>query len=196
MKSLIGLILLLFVSNANIFAQEYSKQGGIKTKNGILLYNNDGSESYTLELKGEIELKQYPLIILNSKAFQLNKGAKITFGNTDDSILTNYQNWEHKYLEHDVFKTKLPIKQKRFKHQNIIVDFWYFSLPKNNLGKTPVLKTYYLNFVQSETVYGFSYSSILGDDNEAKNFLTGLLDSLRFYDKPIDIKSIREQIMN
>lgn len=195
MKGFISVIL-LFVCITTIFAQEYSKQGGIKTKDGILLYYNDGSESYTLELKGEIELKQYPLIILNSKAFQLNKGAKSIFGNTEDSILTNYQNWEHEYLEHEVFKIKLPIKQKRFWHHNHLVDFWYFSLPKNNLSKVPVLKTYYLNFVHSKTVYGLTYSSILGDDIEAQNLLTGLLDSLRFYNNPIDIKTIREQIMN
>jgi hypothetical protein len=192
---IIQIALFILICFSKTDAQDYSKEGIIKTNDGILLYNNEAKESYHLQLRGKIEIKSFPLVILNSKAFQLNKGPKSNFGDNDDSILTNYQKWEHEYLEHDIFKMKIPLSQKRFIHKNTLVDLWYFNMPKIP-GKSPVLKTYYLDFIHGETVYSFSYSSLLGEDKDARDFLLNLFDSMHFYNKSIDLNSIREKIIS
>ena len=45
------------------------KIGAMKTKTGTLLYFND-ENPFTIELEGELNLNQFPLIGLNDKNFQ------------------------------------------------------------------------------------------------------------------------------
>jgi hypothetical protein len=189
MKKLI-LIAILIITTFKFHAQEFAKQGAIKTPKGILIYFNNDAESYTLNLEGKIDIKQYPLIMIDSKAFQLNKGPKKTFGNDTQTILTNYQNWEQDYLEKEVFKQKIIVTQKTFSKNNILFDFWHIRMPKSRRTTFPVVKTYYLDFVHNETVYGLTYSSMLGDDEEAKKFLLGIYESMHFYDQSLEIKKL------
>ena len=177
-------------------AQNFDKSGAIKTKDGFLLYLNNDKESYTINLKGEINL--YPeneIIEINGNFFSINHIPKSKFGILEDEILTNFQNWEHEYLESDIFKIKIPIKNKRPKIGSQHFNFWYFEIPKDPTIFKPASKTFYLDFIHGQTIYSFKHSSFKGNEKEAYDFLLGIFESMHFYVKGIDIAKLRERIL-
>jgi|GEM_PF-2660650 hypothetical protein len=195
MKNLFLLSLLLF-NICQLKGQQFDKQGAIKTKDGIMLYVNNGAESYTIKLKGKIELKNYPFIELNGNIFQLITYPKHKFGQSNEQILNAYFQWEHGYHEAELFKQKLRFTRKQIQYQNKRLQYWDFTPPKGPSIKLPVLKTCYLDFVHGETLYSFSFSSMDGNEKKAINLLTSLFESTTFYDKGIDIVKLQEEIIN
>ncbi len=194
MKNLILLALLFLVSVLTMNAQEHPKKGAIKTFDGFLLYDNNEKESYTIELRGEVNLEHYPYIQINGNMFQFLTYEKSFFSSSNS--LTNFINWEHQYLEKDVFKKKMPIQPDYFKHQQIDMVFWYIKMPINPEIKNPVLKTYYLNFIHNQTLFSLTNSSVTGNDKEAKAFLLGIYSKIKFYDQAINLEDLRKEIIN
>lgn len=201
MKTLIRITLLAFACFANLRAQEYSKNGAFKTKDGFLIYQNDGNESYTLNLKGDVNITYFPIFSWPNKSFHLTKNSKKEFGTNESAIFTNYLTREHEYLENEVIKKKILVTHRQISYKSTNLNFWYFPMPKfddfKNAGITkPVLKTYHLDFVHSQTIYGLSFGSISGNDADAEKTLLGLFESMRFYDNGIDLDKLKEQIKN
>ena len=196
MKKLILLAILFLVSVLSMNAQEHPKKGAIKTFDGFLLYDNNEKESYTIELRGEVNLEHSPYIQINGNMFQFLTYEKSFFSSSNTNSLTNFINWEHQYLEKDVFKKKMPIQLDYLKHQQIDMVFWYFKMPINPEIKNPVLKTYYLNFIHNQTLFSLTNSSVTGNDKEAKAFLLGIYSKIKFYDQAINVEDLRKEIIN
>ena len=196
MKKLNLLALLFLASVWTMNAQEHPKKGAIKTFDGFLLYDNNDKESYTIELRGDVKLEHSPYIQINGNMFQFLTYEKSYFSSPNSNYLTNFINWEHQYIEKDVFKMKMPIQPDYFKHQDIDMVFWYFNMPVKPEIKNPVLKTYYLNFIHNQSLYSLTNSSITGNDKEAKAFLLGIYSKIKFYNKAINVEDLRKGILN
>lgn len=188
------LFLIIIFGNSIVSGQELDKRGGIKTHDGILLYFNKDKDTYTIDLKGEIDLNRFPIVKVNGNFFKLKNGPKSMFGKSEKEILINFQIWEHKYLEDEIFRQSITFKQKRLNVQNKPLNFWFFEMPKNRTIDKTVLRTFYLDFIQGKRAYSFSYPSLSGNEIEAKDFLLGLYNSMHFYNKSIDINHLRKQI--
>lgn len=196
MKKLLFILLFFGYNCTLVDAQNLDKKGAIKTKTGFLLYFNDENNSYTLNLSGDVDLANFPLVKYNNDYFQLITYPKNKFGVTQEMALTNYYNWEHDYQEDEIFKQKIKVERYLSSQDNLKLQYWNFALPKDPMIYQPVLKTCYLDFVHGEKLYSFSFSSMDGDVKKANNILNGLFKSLQFYDNPIDIMKLREQVMN
>ncbi len=194
-QKFILLVLIIIFGKTIVSGQEPDYKGGIKTHDGVLLYFNKDKDTYTIDLKGEIDLNRFPIVKVNANFFELKNGPKSMFGKSEDEILINFQIWEHKYLEDELFKQKIIFKQKRLKIKNKVLNFWFYEMPKNQIIDKPVQRTFYLDFIQGQRVYGFSYPSFSGNEREGKDFLIGLFNSMHFYNKSIDINHLRRQIV-
>jgi hypothetical protein len=194
-QKFILLFLIILFGNSIVSGQDLDYKGGIKTHDGVLLYFNKDKDTYTIDLKGEIDLNRFPIVKVNANFFELKNGPKSMFGKSEDEILINFQIWEHKYLEDELFKQKIIFKQKRLKIKNKVLNFWFYEMPKNQIIDKPVQRTFYLDFIQGQRVYGFSYPSFSGNEREGKDFLIGLFNSMHFYNKSIDINHLRRQIV-
>ena len=194
-QKFIFLVLIIIFGKTIVSGQEPDYKGGIKTHDGVLLYFNKDKDTYTIDLKGEIDLNRYPIVKVNGNLFELKNGPKKMFGKSEDEILINFQIWEHKYLEDELFKQSIKFKQKRLKIKNKLLNFWFFEMPKNRTIDKPVLRTFYLDFIQGQRAYSFSYPSLSGNEKEAMIFLLGLYNSMHFYSKSIDINHLRRQIV-
>jgi hypothetical protein len=194
-QKFILLFLSILFGNSIVLGQDLDSKGGIKTHDGVLLYFNKDKDTYTIDLKGEIDLNRFPIVKVNGKLYELKNGPKSMFGKSEDEILINFQIWEHKYLEDELFKQSITFKQKRLKIKNKQLNFWSFEMPKNRTINKPVLRTFYLDFIQGKRAYSFSYPSLSGNEIEAKDFLLGLYNSMHFYSKSIDINQLRRKIV-
>lgn len=196
MKKLLFILIFFGYNCTLVDAQNLDKKGAIKTKTGFLIYFNDENNSYTLNLSGDVDLANFPLVKYNNDYFQLITYPKSKFGVTQEMALTNYYKWEHDYQEDEIFKQKIKVERYISSQDNLKLQHWNFELPKDSKIKQPVLKTCYLDFVQGEKLFSFSFSSMDGDVKKANSILNGLFNSMQFYDKPIDINKLREQVMN
>lgn len=196
MKKLLFILLFFGYNYTLVDAQNLDKKGAIKTIDGFVIYVNNEAESFTIELKGNVELKNYPIIELNGNILQLITYPKSKFGHKTEQILTNYFLWEHRYHENELFKQKLQYTKKKIYHRNNQFQYWDFTNPIDPKIKIPVVKTCYLDYVHGETLFSFSFSSMDGNEKNAINILLGLFESTRFYDRGIDIGKLREEIIN
>ncbi len=192
MKSFLLFSILLFIKP--LFSQQ--NEGAIKTKNGFLLYFNIGTNSHTLNLNGEVDLSHFPFIKQDNIQFQFYKARKDEFGNESKSILINYMNWEVDYYQQQL-NVKLNVSNEVFNKNGLSSNFWKFKNPiiENDKIYTPVVATYFLDFIHNDYIYRFSYASINGDDLEAKTILLKLADSIKFYDKNLDLNKLQQNIL-
>ena len=195
MKNTLLIFLSICFSILNVHAQDNSF-GALKTREGVLIYSNDKSNSYTLDLQGEIDLKNYPLIKIDGKVFQMSQNLKSDFGVETSAILNNFMKWEVDFLKED-FKKPINTQSDFITHKDIQLNFWQYTNPiQVSESQVQVISTYFIDFCNNDLVYRFSYPSISGDDNEAKAFLLKFVDSLRFYKDDIDFDRLRQSIVS
>lgn len=195
MKIKTTFITLLFLTLNIAYAQE-NKKGAIKTKDGFILYFNIEKNSYTLNLLGETDLSNYPIVKLNDKWFEINMGSKSEFGNTPKDILINFMNWEIDYLKNE-FKKEIKSKYNFIDYNDMLLNFWQYNPPiiKTNEISIAVKTTYFIDFIRNDLVHRFSYSSSTGNELEAKQFLLKLVDGIHYYKSNIDLKKLQETVI-
>ncbi|QQS27609.1 MAG: hypothetical protein IPM47_12010 [Sphingobacteriales bacterium] len=187
-------VLFLF-SIVNTSAQS-DKKGIVKTANGFLFYFNNGINSHTLELEGEVDFRNFPSLKENGVWFEFHRALKEDFGSEEKSILSNYMNWEAEYLKQELNLTIVPISELLIQN-NIPINIWKYKSPFTNLPDdivTPIKATYFLDFVQNDLIYRFSYASISGSDTQAKEILLRLFNKIRFYKNGIDLEKLQQNI--
>jgi hypothetical protein len=177
-----------------VFAQT-DKQGAIKTHDGFIIYFSHDKNSYTLNLKGSVNLSNHPFIKLDDKWFEMNTNYKAEFGNETDNVLINYMNWELDHLKTQ-FKKEIKSKNKFVTQSKILVNFWQYDLPILPKVKdvTPVKTIFFADFSHNDLVYRFSYASTSGSEIEAKQFLLSLVDNIRFYKSSINLARLQNEI--
>lgn len=170
-------------------------EGAIRTQNGILLFFNWGVNSHTLNLDGEVNLRHFPMIEQNGLWFQFFTENKAEFGNDSESILISYMNWEVDYLNKEI-DDSIKATNELLQRKSLDINFWKFESPfvEENYSYTPVVATYFLDFVKNDLVYRLSYGSITGNDSEARVFLFDIIDNFRFYNQGIDMDKLQKRI--
>lgn len=193
------LFITLFLIGAatGVYAQDHKQEeGAIKTSNGFLLYNDIPNNSYTLELKGDVDLASYPMIKLNGTYFGFDTGSKSEFGTKDPEVLGKYMQWELDFLKEETH-ANINFKNEMITVSNRLSNFWSYDNPKaNQLDKkiTPVLKTYFMDFVYRDLLFRISYPSTTGNDTDAKQFLQGIINNFRFYKQQLDFDKLSKSV--
>lgn len=171
--------------------------GAIETDNGVLLYFNEEHNFYTLNLEGAFDLSKFPLIAVDGKWFQFISHAKEDFSAHGKSALKSYMDWELAHYERS-FGTQLKSVHNILPLADRQVSLWSFENPKveARIDFTPVIKTYFADFEHNDWLFRFSHASPVGDDKIAHEFLTGLVQNIRFYSRKIDVLKLEEAIMD
>ena len=187
------LLILLIISS-----QGYSQpnNGAIKTKDGFLLYFNDGQNSHTLDLIGDIYISNFPYIRKDSEWFQFYIANKSDFEMSSGSTLENYMWWELDYFEEQLGQ-ELQFERKAFVIGDLPANFWHFNHPAVSIQDmaTAVKATYFLDAVHEGLIYRFSYASISGDDEQAFQVLSEIARNLNFYENGIDLEKLQYNII-
>lgn len=186
-------VILLIISS-----QGYSQpnNGAIKTKDGYLLYFNDGQNSHTLNLIGDVDISNFPYIIKDSEWFQFYIANKSDFEMSSGSTLENYMWWELDYFEEQLGQ-ELQFERKACVIGDLSANFWHFNHPAVSIEDmaTAVKATYFLDAVHERLIYRFSYASISGDDTQAFQVLSEIARNLNFYENGIDLEKLQQRVM-
>jgi tetratricopeptide (TPR) repeat protein len=169
--------------------------GAIETEKGVLLYFNEDDNFYTIDLQGTIDLSRFPLIAKDGKWFQFIGYAKESFSGKGDRLLLSFMNWELAHYERS-FGTQLKRGHKILSVAGRQVNFWSFENPKveARVDFTPVIKTYFADFEHNDWLFRFSHASPVGEDKAAMEFLTELIQNVRFYSQKIDLKKLENAL--
>lgn len=182
-----------------MFSHGYSQpnNGAIKTQDGFLLYLNDGQNSHTLNLTGDVDISNFPYIRKDSEWFQFYIANKSEFETSSGSTLENYMRWELDYFE-EQFGQELQFESKACLIRDLPANFWHFNHPAFLIQDraTAVKNTYFLDAVHEGLIYRFSYASVSGDDTQAFQVLSEIARNLNFYEKGIDIEKLQSNIMS
>lgn len=189
------LVLLLILSySSTLFCQE-NKIGAMKTKKGTLLYFNSESP-FTIDLEGNVNLDQYPHIVIDDKGFQfiqntIEKNSKELKQNLED-----YMKWELEYINKQL-PEKANISSEFIVLQNETVNFWYFKNPVlKDAPKdiTPYKMSFYLDWKIGDFMYRLVFPSFGEDITEAKQFLINLKKHFVYYSKEINLEKLYDNV--
>lgn len=183
----------------NIYKErcEEQKSGVIPTNNGLLIYFNIENNYHTLNLDGDIDLSNYPMIKKDNQWFQFNINDKSEFVDSKENVLINYMNWDIDYYEKE-FKTKLKTENKLITFNGIQVNLWNYRNPKIDPKSehTQVIKSYFANFTHNDLIYSLVYASTTGNDEFANEYLKSLVTNIRFYKNKIVLDKLQQAIEN
>jgi len=187
------LIITFFLLTKFLFAQ--ADFGGIKTTNGFLLYANDGVNSYTLNLEDEFNIDNFPMFIQNGNLYQFVVNDKNDFGSENKESLIQFMNWEFEHFKKQLNGISLE-KNNFTNNDNKLFNHWKITLPQLDGIKKAFKATYFLDFVHQDYIYRISYSSLTGNDKEAKILLDKMYNQIRFYNGTLDLNKLRSNVLN
>lgn len=169
--------------------------GAIKTQKGLLIYFNTKGNYHTLNLDGDIDLSNFPFIKKDNNWFQFITNGKVNFFGENGNVLINFMNWEVNYLEQEL-KENLKVDNSIADIEGIRVNLWNYENPRldNESIDTPVIKTYFADFVNNDLIYRFSYASTTGNNEIADDFLKSLVRNIRYYENKIDLNKLQQAI--
>ncbi|MDA8980165.1 hypothetical protein N9G63_03900 [Chitinophagales bacterium] len=188
------LVLILLIISSQGYSQP--NNGAIKTKDGFLLYFNDGQNSHTLNLIGDVDISNFPYIRKDSEWFQFYIANKSEFETSRGSTLENYMRWELEYFEEQLGQ-ELQFERKASLIWGLPTNFWHFKHPAVSIQDmaTAVKATYFLDAVHEGLIFRFSYASISGDDEQAFQVLSEIARNLNFYENGIDLEKLQQRVM-
>ena len=189
------LLLLLTIGLFSISFSQVRKSGAIEIENGLLLYFNSESP-YTIELKGEVDLKNYPLINVNGNGFQIIQNTVDAKGKNDKSVLTEYRKWEMNHIN-EMLPKKVKAQFEFMNHENKVLSFWYYKLPQiENAPKdvTPYKMTLFLDWKKDNMVYRIVHPTFSDDISKSKNLMIQIKNAFNYYSKEIDLKKLYHSI--
>ncbi|HLW15461.1 MAG TPA: hypothetical protein VKX30_08200 [Flavobacteriaceae bacterium] len=197
----------LMVDHESFKETEYG--GGVDIKNGHMLLLNAGANSYTLEIEGKISAYFLPKIKVDDNSFILrrslrppNKSVEETFAFFKNNELDVLSKLTNTYVEIDCFENSIEENNGNY------YMFWNYTIPKELDHKSELWKEhtvyessnlhgnklYILDVIHENIFFRFAYPSLSGDEAEAKQFLMGLANGLRFYKDNIDSVKLAERI--
>lgn len=171
------------------------KIGAMKTKTGTLLYFND-ENPFTIELEGELNLNQFPLIGLNDKNFQIITNTAQTKSTDIKALLQEYMNWEINYLK-ETFPDVVKAKSEFIENKGELMHFWYYQNPVIEDAPAdikPFKMTFLLDWKKDHHFYKLVYPSYNEDVESAKLFLVELKNKIHYYTSKIDLERLYENI--
>ena len=172
------------------------KEGGLKTKDGVLFFLNDGKNSYTFNLEGDVDVSSLPLITLDGVMFQFETESRERYGRNDREALSLYMLLEKTYAE-EMHDAELKISNFPFDHDNKWMNSWKMDIPKITIEEAyiPIKVRYFLDIALDDIFLRLIYNSISGDDEEALEILLGLMEYFDFYDDGIDVEVLHKNVM-
>jgi hypothetical protein len=196
----------------NLFGQENSPIGFMKTADGLLYFDNTSGVHYTFEIPGESVTKaDMPgAVIIDEEFVQIMKHRydPTALGNPQNledekKILAFYKNYELDYLQDEMFKEKVASGEETFvnsKGKRFML--WYYKIPESALEgieeKDLVNVTQYqlfLNNVSNNYVTSISVNSYAGDTLANKiQDLKKLADSYCIYGGKINLEALSYKI--
>lgn len=171
------------------------QEGAIKTSQGFLLFYSDDKNSYTLDLRGDIDLFNPPLIRQNDTWFGLDRAVKSEGEQNDQAVLSRLMAERLAGYEH-AFGQQLTSQSEATKVRGKVANFWQIKMPQLRQRESiqRVKTTYFFDFVHQDLVIRLSYPSKSGKDMEARQLFLTLLDAFTFYTDDIDLNRLQQSI--
>jgi hypothetical protein len=201
-----------FLLAINLFGQNTSPIGFMKTANGLLHFDNTSGVHCTFEIPGkEVTKMEMPEAFMIDEEFvQIvkHKYDRSTLGNpqnldSEKKILTFYKNYELDYLQDEMFKEKVESGEEIFLNKNgKRFMLWYYKIPESALEgikeEDLVNVTQYqlfMNNVSNNYVTGISINSYASDTLANKiQYLKKLADSYCIYGGVINLEALSYKI--
>lgn len=192
-KIIVVIFHILFICSLNA---QYNKVGAIKTKNGVLIYNNADETPYTINFYGNIDFSRFPFVSIDGNMFQFNHNEASQFGTSEKDILVNNMNWELDYIKSSG-KFKIDNVPSSFTISNgQLIHLWNYTNPLIKEGGKHDDKAYFASFVKNDRVYLVCYILYKGTEKEANSSLITIFNGIRFYYEEIDVQKLQERIRN
>ncbi|MFN8257344.1 MAG: hypothetical protein U0W24_16740 [Bacteroidales bacterium] len=178
----------------------------LKTKTGLILYNNQVFDGYTIQVDSILSVEFPDIELLNGNSFVYSwlTDRKIKEkGDTPKQILEKYMldGWQyvktHTRYGHKIKRNNrfIPLSIDTFQQKVDSVNFWHYDI-YNFQGETPDKhKTvFYMDGYFYNYFIRFTYYSKSGLEEEAEKDLIRLFKNIRFYTGEIDIEKLKEAI--
>lgn len=187
-------VLLLMIASLQAVAQIPS-EGALQTDDGFVVYvNNSQGTSYTLDLHGDVNLADFPLIRDNGKFYHISMAPKEVFGADDESRLKRYMDMEVRKLN-TRYKEKAMITPNMKNVNGTLFNIWRFLKPDidTTLSENKLVATYYLDFVKDSSLFRITYPSTSLDDVQVRKFLYRIYRQMHFYEN-LDVEKLHYYI--
>ncbi len=187
------IFLILFCSLYS-FSQEQNV-GALYIENGTLLFVNSESP-FTIELIGEVDLEQFPLLGVNDNSFQVIQNTVATNGKDEKSILVEYRNWEMDHIN-QMLPEKVVSQSEFITSKNEILSFWYYTNPVLKDAPadiTPYKMSLFLDWRKDNMVFRIVHPSFSADIDKSKKLLLDFKKGIRYYSNKIDLDRLSENI--
>ena len=206
-KPLFFIVLLaaLVLGSATVGVSQENQSVGLKTADGVLFVWNRPGLHFMLSIRGSeivplndadhIFFKVDGLVLQIQSLPISNFAPDAKRDKLDDkSILIAHRDWESKYLETEVLKSKLTVKSANENVNGREVLVWLFDLPAafRNADASGQMNTsvvagdflILLNSVLSPSV----------SETQARKFLLSTMSTLKVSAEPFDIKKLQEEL--
>lgn len=166
--------------------------GALKTERGFLLYYNYENNPYSIDLEGELDFSQSPLIGYRKFNFEHMSFPDKEFRDDKKPVLINFMEWEINYLNKE-YGVKLKTNNKIFILENgLTINYWNYKIPKK-FGDDKEFLNYIMDFQYRGWVFRFVVF-VQQDESKVKDYLLSLIKRIRFYDQKIDTVKLSHSI--
>ncbi|MFT5647355.1 MAG: hypothetical protein ACI976_002045 [Aureispira sp.] len=192
----------------NLFAQDSSPSGFMKTANGLLYFDNTQGVHSTFEIPGKsVNKMDIPgAFMIDEEFVQIMKHEydRSKLGNpqnldNEKKILEFYKNYELDYFQDEIFKEKVEFEEELFvnsKGKRFLL--WYYKMPKSALAEIdeedlPNVTQYqlFLSNVSNNYVTGININSYTYDTLANKiQYLKELAENYCIYGGKIDLEAL------
>src|SRR5436190_10339998 len=185
-------------------AQE-NQSVGLKTADGVLFVWNRPGLHFTLSIKGkDIVPANDPDhifftvdgVILQIQSLPISNFAPDAKRDKldDKSILAAHRDWESKFLETELLKSKLTVKSSNEKLNNSEVLVWQFDLPAAFRNPDASGQVYVTMVAGDFLILLNSVLSPSVSEAQARKFLLSTISTLKLSAEPFDIKKLQEEL--
>lgn len=191
MKKLVA----LFVLGITGLLHAQDPIGYIPLEDGGVFYHN-AEPYFTVQLDGEVNFDNWPLIQLNGENFQL---ITVPFSEIDPNpaaVLEGYRAWEMDFINsHLPAPTQAVVVHAYTPQEPYLI--WYYDLPElEGHGEITqrVDRTYFFNSIKGQFILGYAYSHFVNTPDIYQSFLLNLYRKTTHYNNPIDLPHLAELI--
>jgi hypothetical protein len=177
----------------------------LKTEDGVLFIWNRPGLHFTLLMKGNdvVPMKDPEHIfftvdglILQIQSLPVSNFAPDAKRNKldDKSILAAHRDWESKFLETELLKSKLTLKSSNEKVNGTDVLVWQYDLPAAFRNPDASGQVYATTVAGDFVILLNSVLSPSVSDSQARKLLLNTMGTLKLSAEPFDIKKLQDEV--
>ncbi len=178
----------------------------LRTKTGLILYNDAAYDGYTVRVDSIVSVTFPKIELYNSNILVhswLRDNKLMEKGNAAEDVLKEYMHEEWRYIiRHKRYGHKIKRTQEYISAiidstvQNIdSLNFWYYNILTFKEEEPPEIRSvFYMDGYFNDYLLRFTYHSKSGLVDEAEKDLIKLFRNVKFYSGDIDIDKLEAEI--